>query len=315
MNKKRIPIYVAIIFAILLAGCGGNTPTPVPTSSNDLLAKTLARGTLVVSTDAAYPPQSELIPNAKRAANTKCASNEHTAAEFRGFDIAVASEIAKRLGVEPCFVTPQWSQIIVGNWDGRWDISVGSVAVTPERLAVLYFAQPYYSTPVAFFIHKDNKTFSNPADLSGKKIGACVGCTYDMYLRGGLEIPGEPIDFVVKDPQIVGYDVDSTALSDLATGDGTNLDAVLTALPTGLDAIQNGAPLKQLGDPVFYEILAVAMDKKSNFNSFSLALKVTEIVQGMHKDGSLAKLSDQYFHMDLTPLAGKIDVKSFGQFP
>lgn len=67
------------------------------------------RGTLVVATDPAYPPQSELKPGATCAVNTKCAPTEYTANEFTGFDVDMAVEIARWLGVEPCFVTPPWT--------------------------------------------------------------------------------------------------------------------------------------------------------------------------------------------------------------
>ena len=57
----------------------------------------------------------------QRAANTKCAADELTANQVEGFDIDTAVEIAKRLGVEPCFVTPTWDLITAGSWGGRWD--------------------------------------------------------------------------------------------------------------------------------------------------------------------------------------------------
>lgn len=316
MTSRALILFRALILcAVLLSGCGGNTPTPIPTSSNDLLSKILARGTIVVATDPAYPPQSELIPNARRAENSKCAPNEYTAAELQGFDISTAVQIANRLGVEPCFVTPQWGQLIVGNWDGRWDISVGSMAITPDRLSVLYFSQPYYGTPAAFFVHKDNNSISSAADLAGKKIGVCTGCTYDAYLQGSLEIPGQKIDFLVKNPKVFGYNVDTPALQDLALGDGVKLDAVLTAVQTGLQFIESGGAIKQVGDPVFTEYLAVAMDKQGNLSSVALALKITEIIQQMHADGTLSKLSIEYYGGDYATSVSKIDIYSFQTIP
>ena len=202
-------------------------------AGGDLLADIMQRGVLRISTDPAYPPQSELVPTAQPSADSKCSGDERQAVEFKGFDIDTAVEIAKRLGVEPCFVTPDWTLITGGSWSGRWDLSVGSMTITPERMQKLYFSQPYYTTPAAFFVHKDNTTFTQPSDLSGKKVGACTGCTYDAYLAGTLEIPGEKIDFVVKDAQFTGYDTDTSALQDLALGDGVRLDGVLTAQPTG----------------------------------------------------------------------------------
>ena len=193
------------------------------TASSDLLADITARGVLRIATDPAYPPQSELVADAKKPADSKCTGEEHAAAEFSGFDIDVAVAIAKGLGVEPCFVTPDWTLITSGGWAGRWDISVGSMTITPERMEKLYFAQPYYTTPAAFFVNKDNTTFTAPADLNGKKIGACTGCTYESYLDGTLQIPGENIEFVVKDTPANGYETDLLALQDLALGDGIAL--------------------------------------------------------------------------------------------
>ncbi len=285
-------------------------PPPTPTSAPDYLADILKRGTLVISTDPAYPPQSELVKDAKRADNTKCTAEQHTASELKGFDIAVAVEIAKRLGVEACFVTPDWTLITAGSWAGRWDISVGSMTITPERMQVLYFSQPYYTTPAAFFVQQDNTTFTKPEDLSGKKVGACTGCTYDRYLAGTLDIPGEKINFIVKNVQFKGYDTDTTALEDLVVG---RLDAVLTAQPTGAAYIASGKPVKQLGDPVFFEYLAAAVDKEADKDPMSFLAKVTEIIQGMHKDGTLKALSQQYYQTDLTSAAATFDITSLNQ--
>jgi len=304
-----------IVVSFLLAGCGGANPTPEPTAPNDLLAKITARGTLGVATDPAYPPQSELMLDATRAANTKCAPAEHTANEFTGFDVDTAIEIARRLGVEPCFVSPPWTQLTVGNWDDRWDISVGSMAITPERMEGLLFTQPYYATPAALFVHQDNTTFSQPSELLGKRVGGCTDCTYEAYLQGTLVIPGTEIDFVIKDPIIIGYDVDLPALHDLALGDGVRLDAVLVAQPTGRNAIADGLPLKQLGEPVFFEYLATAIDRKSSQDPVAFVRKVSEIIEQMHSDGTLLRLSQQYYGEDFTTAASHFDIDALGQLP
>jgi len=308
---KKLYLFVSLLLAIsfVLTACGGGE-----TQAEDKLAEVQERGTLIVSSDPAYPPQSELVPNAVRPADTKCANDQKTSAELTGFDIDVSVEIAKRLGLEACFVTPDWTLITSGNWADRWDVSVGSMTVTPERMTNLYFSQPYYTTPAAFFVHTDNTTYTQPADLSGKKIGACTGCTYDAYLSQTLSIPGEEITFVVEDPEFAGYETDSFALDDLALGDGVRLDAVLTAQPTGVQAIQSGKPIVQLGDPVFFEYLAAAIDKKGSLDPESFVAKLDEIIQAMHQDGTLVKLSQQYYGLDLTTAAGQFDTNLLNQF-
>ncbi|MGE5224620.1 MAG: transporter substrate-binding domain-containing protein [Omnitrophica WOR_2 bacterium] len=310
MKKLYIPISVILIFGWVLSACAQASPK----AATNKLDQVLARGTLVISTDPAYPPQSKLVEGAKRAANTKCTSEQHTANELEGFDIDTAVAIAKALGVEACFTTPSWDLIIAGTWSDRWDISVGSMTITPERMGKLYFSQPYYTTPAAFFVYKDNTTYKQPSDLAGKKIGGCTGCTYDSYLAGTLKIPGENIQNVVQNPDFKGYETDINALQDLALGDGVRLDAVITAQPTGQGAIKNGMPLKQLGDPVFFEYLAAALDKSAPLDPVPLAKKVTEIIQKMHSDGTLLQLSQKYYEMDLTSAAAKFDVASLKQW-
>jgi hypothetical protein len=41
----------------------------------------------------------------------------------------VAEEIAKRMGVDVQWTAPSWDVITAGNWDGRWDLSVGSMTI------------------------------------------------------------------------------------------------------------------------------------------------------------------------------------------
>jgi polar amino acid transport system substrate-binding protein len=157
-----------------------------------------------VSTDPPYPPQSSL--------------NEETGA-YEVFDIDAATEIAKRLGIEIAREAPSWDTIISGNWNGRWDISVGSMTITPERSEVVWFTPPYSYTPAAFAVHEDNTTITDATNLSGKRVGVCGGCTYDTYLQRTLEIAQdasgtpEAIESVVTDPEIVTYDTDSTAIA------------------------------------------------------------------------------------------------------
>jgi polar amino acid transport system substrate-binding protein len=308
MKKLYIAFTILTILGVLLSGCDRTD------AAENKLEEILARGTLIVSTDPAYPPQSELVEGGARAANTKCASDQHTASELTGFDVDVAVAIAEKLGVEACFVTPDWTLITGGNWANRWDISVGSMTITPERMTKLYFTQPYYTTPAAFFVHADNTSYTQPSDLAGKKIGACTGCTYDAYLAGTLEIPGETFAYVVADPQFSGYETDLNALQDLDLGDGVRLDAVLTAQPTGEGVIADGFNLRQLGEPVFFEYLGAAIDIASTPDPVPFVQRVTEIIQELHADGTLLQLSQQYYGLDLTTAAGLFDWEMLDQF-
>src|SRR5215213_8182019 len=123
------------------------------------------------------------------------------------------------MGVEVEWMTPSWDVITAGSWNGRWDLSVGSMTVTPERAKVLHFTPPYYYASAAAAVHESNTDITNlQTDLDGKRIGVCGACTYELYLERSLNIPGE-YEFVVDDPQIQTYDTDSSAIQDLALFD------------------------------------------------------------------------------------------------
>jgi polar amino acid transport system substrate-binding protein len=286
MKSSLRALSLALVVGLVGVACGGGGG-----GNQTLLEKVKDDGKLTVSTDPAYPPQSSL--------------NEDTG-QYEGFDIDVATEIAKRLGVDVAWQTPAWETITAGSWQGRWDISVGSMTITPERAQVLDFTPPYYYTPAAIAVFNDNTTITSAADLAGKKIGVCGGCTYDLYLQGTLEIPldasGTPqkIPSVIDNPQITTYDTDSTAIQDLSLGDGTRLDAVISALPTLQQAIKDGSPIKIIGDPLFYEPLAVAIDKESSLDPATLLDQIGKIVTDMHDDGTLTALSMKWYGVDLT---------------
>jgi polar amino acid transport system substrate-binding protein len=310
---KGTIIPMIVIMILILTGCGGGN-TPTPKAANDLLAKILARGTIVVATDPAYPPQSEIVAGATRAANTKCETNEYTAAEFTGYDVEAALEVAKRLGVEACFVTPTWGEVIAGGWADRWDLNSGSMVITPDRLKVLYFTQPYAAGFNIMYVHKDNTTFKQPSDLSGKRVGTCAGCINEDYLKGTLVMPGATVNFAVKDAKIVGYDTDLAALEDLAKGDGVLLEGVITDQETGTQAIKDGMPIKPVGEPVFFAYSAMATDRKSYYDSRSLAIKASEIISQLIADGTLAKLSIKYYGADYATSAAEFDLDALAQF-
>ena len=119
-------------------------PTVVLSDADGLLAEILTRGSIVISTDPDYQPQSFRNPAGQRPDDTRCASDQLTGPELQGFDIDVSLQIGLRLGVEPCFVTPSFLAVEAGNWGNMWDISVGSMRITPARMKVLAFTSPYY---------------------------------------------------------------------------------------------------------------------------------------------------------------------------
>lgn len=276
---------VAAVFAI--AGCVGHsakTESPGAVStvapSGDLLSDVRQRGIIVIATDANYSPQSVHNPDGS----------------WSGFDVEVAREIAKRLGVRPVFKAANFDFIVRGHWLGGWDIDVGSMANTPERANVLWFSKTYYYVPGSIAVKSSSGT-SSLADLAGKRIGVTAATTFQSFLHGKLS---GKLSMNALHLTVVPYDMDSRALQDLAAGSGRHIDAVLTSLPTINSAIKEGMPIRVIGGPVFEDRSAVALDRSSFHEPLNLLLAIDAIIDAMHRDGTLRRLSEKYYHMDLS---------------
>ena len=261
-----------------------NTPA---TMTKDLLDEIREAGKIVVSTDPEYPPQSFLDENG----------------EYDGFDIDVAKEVANRMGVELEFTDPSWSIIVGGNWGGRWDVSIGSMTPDETRAEVLWFTEPYYYTPASFAVHQDTTDIASPSDLTGKTVALGAATTYLYYLEGTLAIEsygGQVMYDPPADITISELETDSYAIEDVING---RADAVISAEPTILEAVDSGKPLKLIGTPAFYEPLAFALDKSRGPSDMLLAL-LNKIIADMHEDGTLTELSMKWYGRDITiPIA------------
>ena len=261
------------------------TPTAAPATpvAGGLLDKVLKAGKLVVSTDPNYAPQSAQKPDGT----------------FEGFDIDVATEIAKRLGVTVEWATPAWAIITAGGWGGRWDASVGSMTVTSEREKVLDFSDPYYYTPAQMTASKASG-ITTLDGLAGKTV--CVGesTTYLDWLSG------KKLDFGSMSPtttppagvQVTTQKTDAECPQLWASG-RNDFEGFLSSSTTVDAAIKAGMPLVKVGDPVYAEPLAVAIDKGGPADADFVAA-VDKIVKEMHADGTLKGFSEKWFGLDLT---------------
>jgi len=301
-SRYRILLALLAVVAIVGAACSDNSSTTTPgtgggstsaggdtvcatadMSAGDMLAKICESGKLRVATDPQYPPASSL---------------DEATGKWEGFDVDTATELAARLGVEVEWATPGWDVITAGRWNDRWDISVGSMTITPERAQVLDFTDPYYYTPAQLAVNADNTDITSPADLTGKKVGVGIATTYESYLEGTLEIPDYPIDFQVHDADIVTYKTDRLAIDDLALGDCARLCAAFSAVPILQGAIDAGKQIKLMGDPIYNEPLAVAVDKSAPLDDASLVAALDELIAAMHDDGTLSASSMKWYKVD-----------------
>ena len=303
MKERSLVALLATFFLVVACSTGGGatrtpsatmaeSPTDVATAPapggdpNDLLAIVKGRGTIRMSTDPQYPPQSELTPEGT----------------YEGFDIDVGTEIATRLGVDIAFETPDWDVLTAGSWSERWDFSVGSMTITSERQKVLTFTDPYYYTP-AQMAASTASGITTLDGLAGKTI--CVGeaTTYLQWLEGTL-------DFGTETPQTqppegaTATTLETDRLCAEAWKAGrSEFEGWLSSSTTVEQAVEEGLPLVAVGDPVFFEPLAVAVDKSGPPHAEFIA-EVNRILDEMRTDGTLKELSEKWFDKDLTEKQG-----------
>lgn len=293
--KGQMFFLVTAASAAMLAACAApppaaQAPAPaaaVPAAEKDLLDAIKERGVLRVSTDANYAPQSFFDEATKT---------------WTGFDIDVANEVAKRMGVQIEFVTPDWSAITAGNWAGRWDVSIGSMTITPDREKVLDFTPPYYYTAGQYGIRADLKdAITDVAGLDGKTI--CVGesTVYEQYLNGTLTMEGATLPPAPKGITVIPVKTDLECIQSIQAG-RKDYDGFMTAANVIADAAKKGAPVVALGTPVFADRIGISIDKAAQPNAKFLA-ELSRIVAEMHADGTLTAISEKYYDgFDLTKI-------------
>jgi polar amino acid transport system substrate-binding protein len=268
--------------------------TEEASAEDDLLAEIQARGVIQISTDPNYAPQSFLKPDGS----------------FEGFDIDVAMEIAKRLGVEVEFVTPDWDIITAGNWGDQWDMSVGSMTVTTARQEILHFANPpYYYTP-AQFAAAEGAGIESLEDVAGQTVCVGVSTTYESWLNGDMEALGLPEASLYAEPPadvtVFPLTTDNECVQSIQAG-REEFSVLLTSNTVVEAGIAGGAPIVKVGSPVFSENLAVAFDKNASKDPTRLAEEVGRIIAEMHEDGTLREFSMTWFNQDLTQDPTKVE--------
>ncbi|MBN8530348.1 MAG: transporter substrate-binding domain-containing protein [Alphaproteobacteria bacterium] len=223
-------------------------------------------------------------------------NDEH---DIVGFDVDLSRAIAKELGVIPKFVHPRWEDIVAGEWQGKWDVAISSMTPLKSRLEKLDFPVIYTYLPVSAAVHRNNRTITNFYDLDGKSVGVCNNCSFDKYLRRNLEIDHSvaPVfAYKVFPGNITNYESDDEAFRDLEAGDGTRLDAVVSSRLSIGHYITMGKPFKMLENSLYYEPLAIAVEK----NTPEFSNKIADAVGKLTASGQLREISYKWFDADYT---------------
>lgn len=180
--------------AVVLAAVGllGLTPQ-AQGQGGGLLAQVKARGVLRVANTQASPPWS-LIDDKK---------------QLVGFDVDVANELAKRMGIPRVeFVAGRFADFIAGIEAGKYDMVIAGQTATDERKKVVDFSNPYQAISVSVFTRPSRvEQFKTQDDLGGKRVAVTAGTTQEKFLRE--KVPAAAVKT---------YDNGTLALLDVAFG-------------------------------------------------------------------------------------------------
>jgi len=100
--------------------------------------------------------------------------------EFVGFEIDVATRLARDMGVQVEFIPTRWSGIIPALLTGKFDIIIGGMGIKPDRNLKVNFSMPYDYTGMSIVAHKEKaEGFASLKDFnkSGVTVAARLGTT------------------------------------------------------------------------------------------------------------------------------------------
>ena len=108
---------------------------------------------------------------------------------YTGFEIEVAEQLAKDMGVEIVFVPTKWSGIIPALLTGKFDIIIGGMGITPARNLKVNFSDPYEYTGMSILAnrkvaggHESLEAFNNAETTIVARTGTTAAAAAKKYL-------------------------------------------------------------------------------------------------------------------------------------
>ncbi len=263
--KKIALILAAALLAASLVGCakkGG--------SADNSLAQLKARGVFVLGLDDSFPPMGFRDENN----------------EIVGFDIDLAKEVAKRLGVQFKAQPINWDSKEQELNTGKIDCIWNGLTITEERKKALSFTKPYLANKQVVVVRKGSG-LNSLSDMYGKIIALQSGSSAEDAVN-------DTPDFQKGVKNIVFLDQNLMALNDLAIGgvDGVVMDSVVAEYAIA----ESGMPLVTLDESLASEEYGIAFRK----NDVKLTDEVQKILEEMAADGTVARISTAWFGSDIT---------------
>jgi L-cystine transport system substrate-binding protein len=275
MKKRKLllTLMLTLIFAVVLSACGGADDETKDTNQDNekdkeisLLQEIKDRGVMKVGVMGTYQPYNFLNENK----------------EMDGFDVDIAKEVAKRLGVEAEFVAQEFSGMIAGLQAEKFDVVISQMTITDERKAQMDFSEPYITNNVKIIVQEDNQNITKLEDFKGKDIGTALGTNDETYLR--TTVLPEVGEFTIKT-----YDDVVTTLKDLDVG---RIDATINNMYALKPVVEKqGFKIKAVGEPIKSDKAGIATRKDNQ----EFVAELNRVLEEMKADGTHAEIHKKWF--------------------
>lgn len=257
MFKKLLLCVVSTITVFSFVGCAGKTQT-----TYDKIQKNKE---LSFAMTGQYPPFNYI--------------NE--SGELTGFDIDIANAIAEKMGVTAKPETIAWDGIITALTGKRFDMIIGSMAITEARLEKVNFSDPYYYDGAQLFVMEDS-SLPSIDELTDGKVGVVTGTTFHSFLSENY-----------PNVEILQFESDVDNIRALTQG---RMDALVTGKFVGLGAPdQYGIAIKPAGSLLYAEKIGIAIRKEDT----DLLNAVNTALQEIIDDGTYEAISQKWFNTNI----------------
>ena len=261
---KKSYLAAAVLTAFVLSGCGN-----APKGGEDHLARIVSAGKITVATEGAWSPFTY---------------HDGSTNELIGFDVEVAREIAKRLGVEAEFAEGDFDGGLTGVAQGTFDMMANGVDVTEDRQQTFDFTDPYAYDRAVVVTKADNTDIASFDDLKGKTTANSVGSTYALM--------GEEHGATVVNVPTLGETMELV--------DNGTADATVNANTSVQDYFNTTGSTSLKVAATDDEITSYAIPLKKGSDNDTLREAINRAIADMASDGTLSKLSEKYFGADIT---------------
>ena len=196
---------------------GGDFPREMKTVSGDnSLQYILDKGELVLGLDDSFPPMGY---------------SDSKTGEIVGFDIDLAEEVCKRLGVKLIKQPISWDAKEIELSSKNIDVIWNGMSMTDERIENMFLSKPYIANAQVIIVAEDSP-IKTKADLKGKKVGLQKGSS----ALDAVTADTETYNAIMDGGEIVQFDENLTAYLDLKAG---RVDAFVVDKVVGEYIIKN----------------------------------------------------------------------------